>query len=136
MSKALEFKADLEKKKEEALKASKPEWKTSGEYRPSVYSERGFVQIKSANRQQIMYVYKDMKFHAECAKELQFDGKHIGFTAEEWLEDCKTRSAVLRMNETLAEIADMENDLRADILSKKELKDIKIEEMAKRIANL
>ncbi len=136
MSKALEFKATLEEKKNEALKASNPEWKTSGEFRPSMYSERGFVNIKHANRHQVMVVYKEMKHHDECAKDLQFDNKHIGFLPTEWMEDCKTRSAILRMNETLAEIADMENDLRENLLSKKELKDIKIEEMSNRIAKL
>ncbi len=135
-SKALKQKATLEEKKKEALKASKPEWKTSGEFRPNMYNERGFVNIKHANRQQVLAVYRDMKNYSECAKELQFDGKHLGFTAEEWMEDCLTRSAVIRMSETLAAIAGLENHLRERLLSEEELKEIELTEMDEAIAKL
>jgi hypothetical protein len=123
-------------KKAEVLGTEKPEYKTNGEFRPSFFSQRGMVNIKvTSDESTLLEIYKFFKHHVESAKELGLDPKHLGYTVDEWLHDVKLRVAVLKRNETLADIAALEKEIEG-ILTTKEKKVIKTDEIKSKLEKL
>ena len=137
MSERLDLHKSLLKKKAAVLGTEKPEYKTNGEFRPSVFSQRGAINIKvTTDESALKEVYKFFKFDEEASKELGFDAKHLGYTVEEWLHDVKLRANVLKRNETLREIEQLEAELFSDVLTAKERREIKTDGIKDRIKDL
>ena len=137
MSKGLDLHKLLLKKEADVLGTERPEYKTNGEFRPSLTSQRGMINIKiTTGTTELIEVYKALKFHEEAAKELGLSNtKHLGYTVAEWMHDIKLRAAVLRRNQTLSEIEQLKLEIE-DILTTKEIRDIKSVNIEERLNKL
>jgi len=135
MSKVLDLRKQLITKEEELLKAENPQYKTSCMFRPSEYSQRGAINVKLASEQEILEAYKELKNHEECAKDLGLNPKHLGYSVSEWIEDFKTRIAVINRDKTLNKIEEIKKELEP-LMTVKEKRQVGIENLEDKIGNI
>jgi len=134
-SSAMELRRQLLEKKAALLGTEKPQYKTSCMYRPFSDSHRYEVDIRTANKQEILNAAKSLMNHKAAAEELGMDSSHLGFAVDEWMDDFKLRIAVIDRAETLKKIEELEKELRT-VLTPKQLREIGIEDLTEKIGNI
>jgi len=135
MSKVLELRKELLRKETELLNSENPEYKTSCMFRPSMYSQRGQINIKVASVGEILEAYKAIKLHKEAAKDLGLDTKHLSYPVNDWVSDFKTRISVINREKTLAEVAKLKAELDP-LMTTKEKRQVGIEDLTNKIQEL
>lgn len=110
--------AKLQAKKAEVASAERPQWITNGQFR---YSEVGSVIdiITERNEHKLISILGFIRERAasfkvgaeEVNSELTFTW--LGFTADEWASDIKTRLSILQITKKRTELAELEKRVNA-----------------------
>jgi len=135
MSKVLQARTALKKKREELLKDITSEYKCPAVFRPNQHTDRGSINLRAANTHQIKSAVKSMLLDRQANEFLVEEIKHDGFMAEEWLADFKVRMGVLSRSKKLAAIDDLAEEVEA-MMDAGEMRDFKLPSMLERIENL
>lgn len=133
--KVMKLRETLLAKRAELANAEKPVYKAGEFFTPNVNNARGEFQVAVANSNQLLNGVKAVLLHEQSAKVLGMDVNYQGFPVSDWIEDFKTRKAVLDKNTKLLEIKNLEDQLKP-LLTKEQLREIGISDLADAIESL
>lgn len=134
--KVMEMRKALLAKRADLLNSENPVYKTSGLFRPYFGSPRGEINIKIANKHQLVNAYVALNNTSEAAKALNVDpGNHLGYPVEDWVADFKTRISVIDRNDNLAQVQALEEEL-SKLLTASQKREIGIADLTEKIAEV
>lgn len=133
-STVLEMRKLLLEKREALLNSENPVYVTSGLFRPNFGSPRGEINIKIANKNQLLDAYVALNNRNDAAKALKIEpGVHLGYSIKQWVSDFKTRISVIDRDENLKEVNALERQL-STLLTPKQKREIGIADLQSKIA--
>lgn len=135
MKSSLKLYEAIQAKKEELVKSENPKYLCAPTFRPNQNSDRGVVNIRSAGENQIVSAYKSIILHGQATADLGLNTKHCGFATDEWKHDFKLRLAVLNRNTVLAQLAQLETEVKG-VMTTKEKKTVVMGDLTDRLADL
>lgn len=132
-SKVLELRQQLLDKEKSLRTAEKPNYLTSGLYRPLSALDRGSINIKSAKKHELIEAAISLNAKAKACKTLDLESEtHLGYPIEDWITDLKTRIAVLNKVQTLQEVQALQAQLEP-LLTPSQKREIGISDLSSKI---
>lgn len=132
--KVMEMRQSLLEKRQALLNSENPVYKTSGTFRPNFTSPRGEINIKTANKTQLIDAYVALNARNQAANALNIEpGVHLGYPVADWVEDFKTRISVIDRNDNLAAVNKLTAEL-STLLTPSQKREIGIADLQSKIA--
>jgi hypothetical protein len=135
--KIIALRKKLTKKLELLERADKPTYLTGGLFRPNHYSDRGNINIKLATEAEIRSAAQGIVTIKAADALLDLDNRdHLGFPLDSWIEDLKTRLAVIKRIDTLNSIKSLKQKVDSELLTTSQKRTIKLDETLEKVADI